>query len=69
MWSNRRVPAATSHFNFATQTGVGMIFTPRTDFGMYAGYRFWHVSNGGLSSRNPGLNVNGFVIGSRLTAR
>lgn len=69
MWSTHRVPAATSHFNFATQTGFGVIFMPRSDYGLFAGYRFWHVSNGGIVSRNPGLNVNGIVIGSRLVAR
>jgi hypothetical protein len=63
------VPAATSHFNFATQAGFGVILMTRADFGMFAGYRFWHVSNGGIVSRNPGLNVNGFVIGSRLVGR
>ena len=65
MVANRRVPAATSHFNMATQAGFGVILLSR-DVGLYAGYRFWHVSNGGLSSRNPGWNVNGIVIGSRL---
>ena len=69
MWATGRVPAATSHFNFATQAGFGLILMARPNFGLYAGYRFWHVSNGGLSSRNPGLNVNGIVIGSRLVGR
>ena len=68
MVANRRVPAATSHFNMATQAGFGVILMSR-DVGLYAGYRFWHVSNGGIASRNPGYNVNGIVIGSRLVAR
>ncbi len=67
--ANRRVPAATSHFNFATQTGVGVMMMATRDFGIFAGYRFWHVSNAGIVSRNPGLNLNGFVIGSRLVGR
>jgi hypothetical protein len=69
MKSTRRLPAATSHFNFATQMGFGVMLMTRADFGVFAGYRFWHVSNGGLVHRNPGLNVNGIVIGSRLVAR
>jgi lipid A 3-O-deacylase len=69
MVANRRVPAATSHFNFASQAGFGVMLMTGTDFGVFAGYRFWHVSNGGIAPRNPGLNVNGFVIGSRLVGR
>ncbi|MGZ7079658.1 MAG: acyloxyacyl hydrolase [Thermoanaerobaculia bacterium] len=69
MVGDKPVPAATSHFNFATQAGVGVMLMARADFGIFAGYRFWHVSNGGLVHRNPGLNVNGIVIGSRLVAR
>jgi hypothetical protein len=69
MIASQRVPAATSHFNFATQAGFGIILMGTEDFGLYAGYRFTHVSNGGLAPRNPGLNVNGIVIGSRLVSR
>jgi hypothetical protein len=69
MWGNRRIPAATSHFNFATQAGFGVMMMPRSDFGVFVGFRYWHISNGGLSSRNPGLNVTGIVIGSRLVSR
>jgi hypothetical protein len=67
MFSNRRIPAATSKINFNSQLGVGVMLFPNARTPMYAGYRFSHISNGGLTSRNPGLNVNGFFVGARLT--
>ena len=66
MWSNRRIPAATSKFNFSSQLGLGVVIFPNARLPLYAGYRFFHISNGGLTGRNPGLNVNGFFIGTRV---
>lgn len=66
MWSNRRIPAATSKLNFSSQLGLGVVLFPNARMPLYAGYRFFHISNGGLTGRNPGLNVNGFFIGTRV---
>ena len=33
------------------------------------GYRFSHISNGGLTGRNPGLNIHSILIGTRLFSR
>ena len=66
MWSNRRIPAATSKLNFNSQLGLGVVLFPNARMPLYAGYRFHHISNGGLTGRNPGLNVNGFFIGTNL---
>ena len=66
MWSNRRIPAATSKFNFSSQLGLGVVLFPNARMPLYAGYRFFHISNGGLTGRNPGLNVNGFFVGARV---
>lgn len=66
MWSNRRVPAATSKLNFNSQLGLGLVVFPNARTPLYAGYRFFHISNGGLTGRNPGLNVNGFFVGTRV---
>lgn len=64
MWSNRRVPAATSQINFESQLGAGLVLrTLSTPF--YVGYRFSHISNGGIVKRNPGLQVNALVVGFR----
>jgi Lipid A 3-O-deacylase (PagL). len=66
MWSNRRIPAATSKLNANSQLGLGVVLFPTARTPVYAGYRFFHISNGGLTGRNPGLNVNGFFVGTRI---
>ena len=62
MWSNRRVPAATSRFNMDSQIGLGLTLFGR----LRAGYRFSHISNGGVAGRNPGLNVHSIIVGTRV---
>jgi opacity protein-like surface antigen len=66
MWSNRRIPAATSKLNFNSQLGLGVVIFPNARMPLSVGYRFFHISNGGLTGRNPGLNVNGFFVGARV---
>lgn len=66
MWAEKAVPASTSRFNFATQLGGGVILMPNSRFPLMAGYRFMHISNGGYSPRNPGVNVSGVVVGLRF---
>jgi len=66
MWTTRRVPAATSHFNFISQAGIGAVLFPNRPMAVVVGYRFAHISNGGLAPRNPGLNVHTLVIGTRF---
>ena len=69
MWAEKAVPAATSRFNFVTQFGAGIILRPASRFPVVAGYRWVHVSNGGYSPRNPGLNISSFVIGFRVVRK
>lgn len=69
MWSERRVPAATSHFNFHSQFGAGVVLRPQSSTAFVIGYRFGHISNGGYAPRNPGLNVSSLVLGIRTAAR
>ena len=65
MWSNRRVPAATSRFNFNSQFGLGtMLFADRQP--MYVVVRFAHISNGLIAGRNPGWNVTSLLVGTRV---
>src|SRR5258708_5736221 len=66
MWSNRRIPAATSKINANSQLGLGVVLFPNARTPLSVGYRFFHISNGGLTGRNPGLNVNGFCVGTRV---
>jgi len=66
MVAEKRVPASTSRFNFITEVGAGMVFNANGRLPIMAGYRFMHISNGGYSPRNPGLNVSAAVIGVQL---
>src|SRR5688572_6147624 len=58
MWSEKRVPASTSHFNFLSSAGVGVVLQPQQRYPVVIGFRFGHISNGGYSDRNPGLNIS-----------
>lgn len=66
MYSQKRVPASTSHFNFLSSGGVGFVLRPQQRYPVIVGFRFGHVSNGGYSERNPGLNISSLVIGTRF---
>ena len=72
MWSNRRVPAATSRLNFDSQLGIGARLFAGTH-PLFIVYRFSHISNlafgdqnPGHAKRNPGWNVNTILIGTRI---
>ena len=66
MFSNRRIPAATSRINFQSQLGFGLRLRANSDRPWIIGYRFAHISNGGLEGRNPGVNVHSFMVGARV---
>lgn len=65
MYATKAVPASTSRFNFITIGGASVVLMPNARTPLIAGYRFQHISNGGYSPRNPGLNVSSFVLGVR----
>ena len=66
MWSNRRIPAATSRMNFQSQLTGGAIWIPHSRFPLFTAYRFSHISNGGFAPRNPGINVYSVIVGTRV---
>ena len=66
MWSNRRIPAATSRVNFQSQITGGAIWLPRSRLPLFTAYRFSHISNGGFAPRNPGINVYSVIVGTRV---
>jgi hypothetical protein len=66
MYAEKSVPASTSRFNFVTQGGFGLTLNARGRFPVFAGYRAMHISNGGYSPRNPGMNVAAIVAGVQL---
>ena len=66
MWATERVPAATSHFNFYSQMGLGYVFHPDRKMAWIVGWRFGHISNAGYGRLNSGLNVNSLMVGTQL---
>lgn len=64
IYSSKRVPESTSHFNFVSQAGVGALTTGRTP--VMLGIRFGHISNAGYAERNPGINFTAITVGFRL---
>jgi hypothetical protein len=69
MWSNRRVPAATSRFNMNSELDLGVLFAPQSRHAIEFGYKFSHISNGGDVHRNPGWNLHSLFIGTRIFRR
>lgn len=65
LWTPKQVPDSTSQLNFVTDFGSGVVLG-RGRTGVVVGYRFSHISNGGLSSRNPGWNVSSVALGLRV---
>jgi hypothetical protein len=64
VWSEKRVPAGTTRFNFISQGGVGVTIRPQDRYGIIVGWRFGHISNGGIEpDRNPGYNTNALILG------
>jgi hypothetical protein len=49
--------------NFLLQGGVGSLYFLTPSVALSAGYRFQHLSNASLCSRNLGINSNAIVIG------
>lgn len=63
MYATKAIPASTSRFNFVTQAGAGLVILPKSRMPVLVGYRFLHISNGGYSPRNPGMNVSAVTLG------
>lgn len=64
IWFNRDMPVAFARrFNFALQVGGGVELAARNGGAVVAGYKFHHLSNGGLARANPGLDGHVFYVG------
>jgi hypothetical protein len=55
--------ADTTNWNFLEQLGAGLAFELTESLGLEVGYRFRHISNGGLGDINGGLNGHGLHLG------
>lgn len=52
-----------TQYNFLSQAGVGLQFFLNKKFALTAGYRFRHMSNAGMESRNRGINHHFALLG------
>src|SRR5436305_15288415 len=64
IYASKRVPETTSHFNFISQAGAGVVTSGHTP--LMIGIRVFHISNAGYAERNPGINFTGILLGVRL---
>lgn len=64
IYASKRVPETTSHFNFISQAGVGVMTTGHTP--LMIGIRVFHISNAGYAERNPGINFTSILLGLRF---
>jgi len=60
LWHSRYFERNTSRVNFVTEIGVGYKFPERN---WHVGVKFQHASNGGLASRNAGINGLALAVG------
>jgi opacity protein-like surface antigen len=56
-------PEQASNVNFLLMAGLGISWFLSPHTAVSAGYRFYHISNGGLANPNSGLNYNYPFIG------
>jgi lipid A 3-O-deacylase len=61
--TNLDVPEIRSNFSFLLFAGAGASFFVTDQTAVYAGYRWTHMSNGGTSSPNRGVDANTAVVG------
>jgi len=65
LFTNTKVPEATSRINFTTGGALGLHF-PRSKYNISTEVRYMHISNAGLATPNPGINTIQFRIGFGL---
>jgi lipid A 3-O-deacylase len=52
-----------SNFTFVTEAGAGLAYMVADRIAISAGYRFYHLSNGGIDDPNLGINAHEAVAG------
>lgn len=63
LFSSKPIPEETSRANFTPQIGVGLSYFPRRGLAYSFEYRLHHISNGGATDPNPGVNSSYFQLG------
>ena len=71
LFSTDPIPPQGSSFTFTPQGGFGVAWFQRPGLGYLFEYRFHHISNGGFSLPNPGINSStlNFGVSWLLTTR
>ncbi len=65
LFTNTKVPEATSRINFTTSAALGLHFL-RSKHNISAEVRYMHISNAGLATPNPGINTIQLRLGFGL---
>jgi hypothetical protein len=65
LFTNTKVPEATSRINFTTSAALGVHFL-RSKHNISAEVRYMHISNAGLATPNPGINTIQLRLGFGL---
>jgi lipid A 3-O-deacylase len=64
LFTNNDVPFGTSRVNFTPQGGIGMhIPLANSSRHLTVGLKYFHISNAGMSTPNPGINTIQFKLG------
>ena len=64
LYFEKETPVRNStHFNFATEIGLGVQFFVAPRHAVTLGYKLHHISNAGIGDRNPGLDSHLFYAG------
>ena len=66
LWTEVKVPPGESDFNFTPQAGVGFQYFVKEDRALDLELRFHHISNNGMTARNPGINSLMLMAGYSL---
>lgn len=54
-----------SRLNFTAEGGAGVLLRLTRGASLIAGYKFYHISNGGTARQNPGIDGHMLVVGLR----
>jgi hypothetical protein len=70
LYFSKRIPVSdATRFNFTFEFGGGVQIFTRPRRAITLGYRFQHISNGGMSNVNPGVDANVFYTGFSFYAK
>lgn len=64
--TSEEVPPGESRFNFSPQIGVGLQRRIQPGLLVALEYRFYHISNAGITENNPGINTHLIAVGITL---